>query len=169
MTTHPREERLVADVFNSMADEYDCLLDIWYPHFFKSIEKILIEHLPLPSSRYQRSLDVGCGTGNQSYVMRALGYDVTGIDIAQALIDKAKAKNRDGDPHIRFEVASASRLPFKKASFQTVVCCGGVLSFLPDAKKALNEMFRVLKPGGHCLIEADARWNLDLFWGSPTI
>jgi len=64
----------------------------------------------------------------------------------------------------RFEVASALEIPSEAAAFDHVNCCGSVLSFMPDMQVALNEISRVLKPGGTFFIELEGRWNADAFW-----
>jgi ubiquinone/menaquinone biosynthesis C-methylase UbiE len=153
----------VADAFNRMAEEYDDLQDVWYPHFFRTIERIVTGTFP-SATPATRVLDVGCGTGLQSHLFRSLGYDVTGVDIAADLIEKARAKCSEPDAHLRFQVASAMDLPFADGKFDIAVCCGGVLGFVPDHRKALAEIARIIRPGGRALIEVDTRWNLDLLW-----
>lgn len=87
------DDRVVL-IFNEMRDEYDELRDLWYAwlfcrlHYF--IVRDIISHWSDPSS--QHILDVGCGSGFQSFLYASLGCRVVGIDIASELVEVAKRK-----------------------------------------------------------------------------
>jgi|RhiMetdeSRZDD1v2_1073273.scaffolds.fasta_scaffold298892_1 ubiquinone/menaquinone biosynthesis C-methylase UbiE len=157
------EERHIAALFNEMADEYDQLEDEWYPHLFRQIEKIIRIHFS--KGKGLTALDVGCGTGLQTFLLDALGYETTGIDIAAALIERALLKSQRDDSAPRFVMASAVNIPFRDNSFDVVSCCGSTLSFIPQYPRALAEMGRVVQKKGHIILEVEQRWNLDLMWG----
>ncbi len=157
------EERHIAALFNEMADEYDQLEDEWYPHLFRQIEKVIRVHFP--QGKGLTALDVGCGTGLQTFLLHVLGYETTGIDIAHALIDRALLKAPRDKAAPRFVLGSAVNLPFQDNSFDLVSCCGSTLSFIPQYQRALAEMGRVVNRQGHVIIEVEQRWNLDLIWG----
>jgi len=76
-----------------------------------------------------------------------MGYQVTGIDIEQEMIEVARV----AVPTVSFQVADASELPFADASFD-VVASMAMLEFIPDPVTAVREMFRCAKPGGSLLI-----------------
>ena len=67
-----------------------------------------------------RVLDVGCGTGLYSALLDERGYDVTGIDISETGIRKAK----EYYPHIRFEVQDATALPYPRGHFDFIFAFG---------------------------------------------
>lgn len=71
-------------------------------------------------------LDVGCGTGENSLYLAALGHDVVGVDLARAAIDKASAKaaRRAAGVSIEFLVWDALRVGEIGRSFQTAIDCG---------------------------------------------
>jgi SAM-dependent methyltransferase len=63
-----------------------------------------------------------------------------------------------------FVQADARALPYPDMSFDVVTCCGSTLSLVPEPDRALQEIGRVLRPGGRALIECEHKWNLDLGW-----
>jgi SAM-dependent methyltransferase len=92
-------------------------------------------------------LDVGCGTGAVAEAIAALSAStvVTGIDPAEAYIAFAQAQHAGG--RARFEVGDAQQLRFADRSFARALSLLN-LNFIPDARKALQEMARVTQPGG---------------------
>lgn len=99
----------------------------------------------------QRVLDVACGTGWATMVAaRTVGDtgQVTGIDIADKLMDVAREKTASaGLSNVEFRVGDAEELEFDDASFDTVICASSIFIF-KDILKALHEWRRVLKAGG---------------------
>jgi ubiquinone/menaquinone biosynthesis C-methylase UbiE len=65
---------------------------------------------------------------------------------------------------LRFIVADAVMLPFRSESFGLINCSGSTLNFVEDYSAALEEMCRVLMPGGVLFLEVENRFNLDLLW-----
>lgn len=102
----------------------------------------------------KRVLDLGCGTGEVTRMLRALGADVTGLDLSDAMLARARAKNAPtgkGDPRHRAFLGDAESLPDSDAVYDAVVARHLVWT-LPDAPAALREWHRVLRPGGRVLI-----------------
>jgi SAM-dependent methyltransferase len=96
---------------------------------------------------FKSALDVGCGEGRFSRMLRAAGIQTVGIDPTEILIDQARRRDPDGD----YRLAAAENLPFADASFDLVVSYLSLID-IPDAATAISEMARVLKPGGRLLI-----------------
>jgi SAM-dependent methyltransferase len=95
-------------------------------------------------------LDVGCGFGLESLRLARLvqpGGTVAGIDKSADFIKEAKARARQAGLAIEFQVADAEDLPFADAAFD-VTRAERVLVYLPEPKRALQEMRRVTRPGG---------------------
>lgn len=80
----------VALAHNAMASEYDRLDDLWYPWLFAQIHEFIADRLPGDDGR--AAVDLGCGTGFQTFLLARAGYRVTGVDLAAALLDVARAK-----------------------------------------------------------------------------
>jgi ubiquinone/menaquinone biosynthesis C-methylase UbiE len=114
----------------------------------KRLDEFLDRYLPSTSSK-PKLLDVGCGTGHQLAHWRTLGYEVAGIDGSAEMLTHA----RENNPGAEILEADARELPFADASFDRVTSIE-VLRYLPDAQPAIDEMARVLRPGGICLTTA---------------
>jgi SAM-dependent methyltransferase len=96
-------------------------------------------------------LDCGCGTGHNLAMLRRFGR-AFGIDITLSGLQYAASR---GDRHVAR--ASAASLPFPGDAFDLVTSFDVIYS-LPDdlEREAAAEMFRVLKPGGHLVLNAAA-------------
>ena len=89
------------------------------------------------------ALDVGCGEGRVSRLLRDRGVDVVGLDVAPRLVELAQEADSGGE----YVVGSAEQLPFPDASFDAVVAFN-VLMNVDDPEAAVAEARRVLRPGG---------------------
>lgn len=101
-------------------------------------------------------LDVGCGTGTLAIAAKRRVGDtgtVDGIDASPQMIERARKKAKRMHAAAAFQVALAESLPFETSRFD-VVLSTVMLHHLPRAVRAqaINEMRRVLKPGGRILI-----------------
>jgi ubiquinone/menaquinone biosynthesis C-methylase UbiE len=94
-----------------------------------------------------RWLDVGCGTGAFSTVILDLcaPKEVVGIDTAETHL--SYAQSRISDERLRFRVGDALALPFAGHDFDVAVSAF-VLNFVPDQKRMVTEMKRVVCPSG---------------------
>lgn len=94
----------------------------------------------------RRCLDAGTGSGRYAVAMAMCGAaEVVGCDVSDTGL--ATARERAAGLPITFQKASVLALPFPDASFD-FVCCAGVLHHTTDLQKGLDEVVRVLKPGG---------------------
>ena len=85
-------------IFNNMAQEYDDLSDLWYSWLFSRLHYFIAKKI-IRRDIKKKVLDIGCGTGFQSYLYSAAGYNVIGIDIAKDLIEIAKKKQQFFNPN----------------------------------------------------------------------
>lgn len=95
----------------------------------------------------KKCLDAGCGSGRYSVAMALHGAgSITAVDVSETGL--AEAKRRAAEfPQIQFQQASVLDLPFEDGSFD-FVWSAGVIHHTSDFDKALDELTRVLRPGG---------------------
>lgn len=95
-------------------------------------------------------LDLACGVGSTSFYLNdTFDCTVTGIDISEELIAKAKDahKAKSAPEKVSFQVGDAFKLPFPDNHFDVLIS-QAFFVLVDDQEKALEEMQRVLKPGG---------------------
>jgi ubiquinone/menaquinone biosynthesis C-methylase UbiE len=94
-------------------------------------------------------LDAGCGAGRHSLAMLRENINVTAIDTSESAVNISKELILGTYKNINISVASITELPFENDSFEGIICWG-VLHYLTNDEfdKAMNELYRVLKPGG---------------------
>lgn len=102
-------------------------------------------------------LDVGCGTGFFSLLLAGLGHRATGIDVAAAMLERARDKAVAAGLTADFRSADAEMLPFPDASFDLVIE-RHLIWTLPRPAVALGEWARVLRPNGR-LVLVEGHWD----------
>ncbi|MBE2317421.1 class I SAM-dependent methyltransferase [Solirubrobacter sp. CPCC 204708] len=99
----------------------------------------------------RRVLDAGCGLGYGAAMLADAGAEsVTAVDVAAEIVDVAR--DQAGD-HVTFEVADLRSLPFGDAAFDLVVCFE-VIEHIEEQETALDELRRVLAPGGVLVVSS---------------
>jgi ubiquinone/menaquinone biosynthesis C-methylase UbiE len=104
----------------------------------------------------QRVLDVGCGTGFLAFRFAELGHNVSGIDLAPQMIDRARSKADQAGPDVDFRVGNAATLDFPDEHFDWVVA-RHVIWNLPEPAQGVAEWLRVLRPGGRLAL-IEGKW-----------
>lgn len=93
--------------------------------------------------------DLGCGDGYGSFKLAELGYLVTGMDVSEEMIHKARGTNEGNTA--QFIKGDMSNLPFEKDSFDAIVAINS-LEWTEDPLKVIKEIQRIVKPGGFACI-----------------
>lgn len=102
----------------------------------------------LPNSRV---IDIATGTGEQACAFARAGHTVVGLDISEAMLERAKRKVRGDNPF--FRQGDATRLPYSNGEFD-IACISLALHEMPPnvRERVLREMVRVTKPQGKLVI-----------------
>jgi arsenite methyltransferase len=97
-------------------------------------------------------VDLGSGAGNDCFVARSLTGEegeVIGIDMTKPMVEKAESNAAKlGFNNVKFRLGDIEDIPLSSKRADVVVS-NCVMNLVPDKKKAFNEVFRILKPGGH--------------------
>jgi ubiquinone/menaquinone biosynthesis C-methylase UbiE len=97
-------------------------------------------------------LEVAPGPGYFCIELAKLGpYAITGLDISHTFVEIARGKAAEGGVHVDFRQGNASSMPLANDSFDFLLCRAAFKNF-GQPVRALEEMRRVLKPGGRGLI-----------------
>lgn len=144
-------------------DHYDAVAaayaeNLTYPHtqeYLCYLDEVLIECAG--SKNLGRVLEICCGAGEADGVFGRQISSGLGVDISEAMLEKAIAKPRQAA--WRFVQGDATRLPVQDACIDTVVMLGGI-HHVNDRQGLFREVSRVLKPGGRFIF----REPLDDYW-----
>ncbi len=97
-------------------------------------------------------LEIATGPGYFCIELAKLGnFKITGLDISNDLVKIARTNAQQAGVQVDFLQRNASSIQFPDMSFDFVFCSWAIKNFM-EPQKALNEMYRVLKPGGTVLI-----------------
>ncbi|HEX2808001.1 MAG TPA: class I SAM-dependent methyltransferase [Kineosporiaceae bacterium] len=99
-----------------------------------------------------RVLEVAPGPGYFSVEVARLGFPVTGLDISHTMVEIATAYARQAGVAVDFQHGDATDMRFGTGYFDLIVCQAAFKNFLRPVQ-ALNEMHRVLRPGGIAVIQ----------------
>jgi SAM-dependent methyltransferase len=113
-------------------------------------DRVIDRLAPGPGVAY---LDLACGTGAVAERAAAAGATVTGVDLAPALIETARARAAERGLDIDYRVGDCERLELADASFDAVSSTLGIM-FAPDHAAAAGELARVVRPGGRIVLAA---------------
>lgn len=144
---------IVATTFNETAAKFDRIGTSFFKEFGKRMAKFS------SINKGDRIIDVACGNGAVTIpVAKKINDDghVTGIDIAHKMIEECESlKAKLQISNVDFKVMDIESLEFEDETFDKVYCGFGIF-FLPNVLKGLNEVKRVLKPGGEFIFST---WN----------
>jgi SAM-dependent methyltransferase len=146
----------MTETFKNLYDDADrarAYADLEFPatYFlaFRDLAALLRKHV---SGR--RALDFGCGTGRSTRLLRELGFEVVGVDISEAMLDHARAR----DPYGEYRLAADGSLAgFASGTFDLILIAF-TFDNSTDLQKAsaLRELRRLLSPSGRLVVVASS-------------
>ena len=134
-TTNAQDWRAAGEAWGSRANDWSCL----YEHY--SIDVLFAVFAKLGVEAGTRLLDIACGSGLAVRIADGMGARVAGIDASDELIGVA----RERTPNADLRVGSMFELPWADGSFDVALSVNGIWG---GNEAALDEAFRVLRPGG---------------------
>jgi demethylmenaquinone methyltransferase/2-methoxy-6-polyprenyl-1,4-benzoquinol methylase len=155
IATPEGKRRYVRTLFATIADRYDLITRVLsYGQDRRWKRRLVSMAAPAPG---MSALDLATGTGDIAFALAERGANVVGLDLTPRMIELARGKQAaqvpgTGDERaaLHFIVGDMQALPFPPASFD-LVTTGYGLRNVPDLVMAIDEIRRVLKPGGRLL------------------
>jgi ubiquinone/menaquinone biosynthesis C-methylase UbiE len=137
------------ELFDEWPERYEAWFTTPIGGLVRRVEGDLVLHL-LQTAGGERILDAGCGTGVFTTDIIAAGADVTGLDISRPMLRAANRKTGGGGAFTAVQ-GDMRHLPFAGNSFDKAVSITAV-EFIEDARAAIDELFRVTRPGGLVIV-----------------
>jgi demethylmenaquinone methyltransferase/2-methoxy-6-polyprenyl-1,4-benzoquinol methylase len=145
ISTPEGKRRYVRALFATIADRYDFItVALSYGQDRRWKRRLIAMAAPRPGSR---ALDLATGTGDIAFGLARRGARVVGLDITHRMIQLARGKAGAHPARVRFLVGDMLALPFPDDSFD-IVTTGYGLRNVPNLAAAIEEIRRVLAPGG---------------------
>lgn len=140
-----KEPEEVAAMFDAVAKKYDLTNDILSLGQTRAWRKAVVSAVaPKPG---EKILDLAAGTGTSTQPFYVAGADPIACDFSQGMIEVGKQQF----PHLTFVQGDALNLPFENDTFDAVTISFGLRN-VNDSSRALQEMYRVTKPGGRLVV-----------------
>jgi ubiquinone/menaquinone biosynthesis C-methylase UbiE len=158
----------VAEYWNANASVWIDQVEKGYDVYREELNNPAIFEL-LGDVRGKSVLDAGCGEGRNTRLLAKRGADVCGVDLAEAMIERAKEEEARTNLGIRYFTGSYCRMPyFQDSQFDLVVSFMALMDG-PDYEGAVSEIGRVLKPRGElvfsishpCFMTSGDGWTTD--------
>ena len=122
---------------------------------FKVLPKVKRSSRTFKQMNYEKILDLGCGTGKHSIFLATQGFSVYATDLSATGINITKQKVKSlGLNSVQLAQHDMKRIPFADSSFDAVVCTWTIYhGTLNEIRKAVNEIYRVLRTNGTVLTD----------------
>lgn len=147
--------------FKDLAARYDS----WYQTPLGSLAHCLECEAVLALAKVkpgERAVDIGCGTGIYAVELAQRGAHVIGVDPSMEMLAVAREKFRRVGLTGLFVCGSVEALPFRFEGFDLALAVTS-LCFVPHPDRAIEEVHRVLRPGGHLVLGELNRFSLWAF------
>ena len=138
------KRRYVGRLFATIADRYDLITAVLSYGQDARWKKTLVSMADVRKG--ERALDLAAGTGDIAFAVAARGANTIALDLTHRMLQLAAKKSSSAT----FITGDMTSLPFRSASFE-LITTGYGLRNVPDLNAAIDEIARVLKPGGRLL------------------
>jgi len=147
--------------FGQIAPYYDELMrDVPYAMWVRYLRDVLAHRSVTP----ERVIDLACGTGNVSFLLAELGWQVAGVDISHAMVAEARRKAAQRNATVTFVVQDAAELRLPPPPYDLCVSFFDSLNNITDPARLLQAMRAVrdhLRPGGLFVFDVNTRYALE--------
>ena len=147
----------------SQKEVWDKIAEQWHDYRKNPSEEVV----KFSKGKKGRILDIACGNCRQLVPFR--GCELYGTDFSEKMIEKAKKYCEENNMSVDLRVAEASLLPFGDNFFDVVLFLYSLHNLKEeDRTKSLQEMFRVMKPGGFGMISVwlkSYKGEKEKYWG----
>lgn len=153
-------------IFDKIAPYYDILMQNidykgWVEYFIKICE--LFNVYP------KKILDIGCGTGSEIFYLSEMGFDVTGIDISEKMLEIAKEKLKDRK-NVRFFKMDMRELSLYE-KYDVVFSFFDSMNYIlniDDMERCFKGVYNVLKNDGIFIFDMNTYYSLKEIWNNST-
>ena len=140
------QKNIIRILFEKEATSYSQVRERTYS--FLTQKKIVLE---LVDGYQGKVLEIGCGGGYLLLDLMKRNFQVFGLDISIKMLTIAKKRAIKAEDKIHLMQGDIENLPFYSNEFEVIICMG-VLEYLSSKEKALQEIYRVVKPGGVAIL-----------------
>jgi 2-polyprenyl-3-methyl-5-hydroxy-6-metoxy-1,4-benzoquinol methylase len=133
-------------LFENYARTYDC--EVFTQG---TLQEVTFIEQEIGFDKTKRILDVGCGTGRHAIELAKRGYIVTGVDLSESQLIRAREKAAEAKVNVQFELGDARALRFKNEYDVALTLCEGGFALMETDEMnfaILHGAARALKPGG---------------------
>jgi ubiquinone/menaquinone biosynthesis C-methylase UbiE len=144
-------------------EDWSSLAESW--HSFRQkpfppiVEKLAAQWTP------GKLLDIGCGNCRNIIPFAKKGFNCTGIDFSEEMVEFARVLLQKNQAKAKLLVANAEKLPFKDKTYNYVLNIA-VIHTLKNRNSAIRETYRVLRNEGIALITVWNKWQKRFIFGS---
>lgn len=112
----------------------------------------------LKPSKNKKLVDMGCGKGHHVNLFKKKGFDASGLDKSDAMIEQAKKKY----PNVTFKKGDMlNSMSYEQSSLDVITCLYFTIYYINDKKSFIDNCYNWLKPGGHIILHLVNRDKFD--------